>query len=853
MGWLSEFWRRLAFLFHRKQFDSDLEEEMRYHLERKAADLDAFAARRQFGNATFLREESRDAWGWGWLERAWQDVRFAHRMLRKNAAVTALALMTLAIGIGANTLIFTVVHAVLLSPLPYKEPQRLVRLLGQKSHWVNYMSGPDVADIRAQSTAFEDIAMVSYTGADLTEGGEPEHLQGSQVSANAFSVLGVSPIAGRGLNTADDEPNAPPVVVLSYALWQRRFGGERSVIGKPVVLGKETRTVVGVMPSWFRFPDPETQLWVPVPAERMGLARGKHLFSVFARLKPGATVEQARAEVKTIADRLARAYPDSNTGWSADAQSLTENIVGGVRSALSMLLGAVGLVLLVACANVANLSLSRGFARRQEMAVRAALGAGRGRLARLLFVENLVLALCGGGLGVLLAVWGLHALAPLYPPRLPRTAEIRIDAAVLAFTMLVSLATAILVGLLPALRLSRTDLNAALKAGVRSRGARTGRTRAVLVVAQVALAMVLVTCAGLLIKSFLLRTRISGFSPDNVLIAQLPTLPSGRVDAIVDRVRTLPGVTGAAATTSFSYVQMMTVQVEIAGRPGIDSPIGPMFEVVTADYFRTLGVPLRKGRGIEERDIASAPPVAVINETMAHQYFPGADAIGKQIRLDPKSNWLTIVGVIADVGRFNADVQQKGALYVPHAQFADFDPTAIAIRTAGSPKATAPSVRAIIHEVAPKSPIAKMQTMRDDLFGMVATEWFYTLILGLFGAMALSLAALGVYGAVSVAVSLRTHEIGVRMALGAARGDVRAAVMREGLMLAAAGAAIGAGASWMATRLLLSTGLLFQVTPRDPLTFALVPAVLLAAAMAACWGPARRATRVDPVIALRYE
>lgn len=541
MGWLGELWRRLAYLFRRKQFDSDLEEEMRDHLARKAAATDdPLAARRAFGNAAALRDRSRDAWGWGPLDRVWQDVRFAVRMLRKNASVTTLALVTLGIGIGANTLIFTVVHAVLLSPLPYKEPQRLVRLLGKKTGWVDYMSAPDVADLRAQSTAFEDIAMYTPAGADLTEAGEPELLHGSQVSANLFSVLGVNALAGRALTNTDDAPNAVPVVVLSYPLWQRRFGGQTSVLGTTVTMGKDTRTVVGVMPSWFHFPDDAAQYWVPVSAERLGLARGKHAFGVLARLKPGATVEQARAEAKTIADRLARAYPETNAGWSADAVSLTERIVGGVRSALGILLGAVGLVLLVACANVANLSLSRGLQRRQEMALRAALGAGRRRLARLLFVENLLLALCGGALGAMLAVWGLRALAPLYPPGLPRTAEIRIDSAVLAFTMLISLGTAILVGLLPALRLSRTDLNAALKASAPSRGGRTGRTRAMLVVAQVALAMVLVTCAGLLIRSILLRTRINGFSPDNVLIAELPTLPQHRIEDVIGRVRTLP-------------------------------------------------------------------------------------------------------------------------------------------------------------------------------------------------------------------------------------------------------------------------------------------------------------------------
>jgi putative ABC transport system permease protein len=853
MGWLTEFARRLKFLLRRDQFDSDLEEEMRFHLEQKAAETGPLDARRRFGNAALLRDRSRDAWGWGPLERAWQDARFAFRMLRKNGAFTALALATLAIGIGANTLIFSVVHAVILSPLPYRQPERLVRILGKKPHWTNTMSGPDMADIRAQSTVFEDIAMYGIHGADFT-GGEPEHLLGSMVSTNLFKFLGVTPVAGRAFQEDDGKADAPPAVVLSYPFWQRRFGGQWSVIGKTVTMSGGARTVIGVMPSWFRFPNPDSQYWIPLDAQRLSLPRSAHPFGVLARLKPAATVLQARTEVKTIADRLAVAYPESNSGWTADAQALSEVMVGGgIRSALRILLAAVGMVLLVACANVANLSLSRGVERRQEMAVRAALGCGRGRLARLLFVENLLLALGGGGLGVALAVWGLHALAPLYPPDLPRTSEIRIDTVVLAFTMLISLGTAILVGLLPALRLSRTDLNAALKAGMRSRGLRTGGTRATLVIAQVALAMVLVTSAGLLIRSFLLRTRVTGFHPDNVLIVKMPSTMGDRTNIAVDRLRALPGVISVAATTSFSYVQMMSVQVEVEGRPALAPAEGPMFEVVSADYFRTLGMQLRAGRAIDSHDTAGSLPVAVINQTMAHRYFPNQDPVGKHLRTGPKTAWRTIVGVTADVARYNTDASQKNALYLPYSQMADFDPGAIAVRTAGSAKALAPMVRSVIREVAPQTPIQKMETMSDDLFELVATEWFYTLILGLFGAMALALAALGVYGAVSVAVSLRTHEIGVRMALGAARSDVRAAVMREGLLLAATGAAIGAGASWMATRLLISTGLLFHVEPRDPLTFAIVPAVLLAAAAVACWGPARRATRVDPVIALRYE
>ncbi len=781
-----------------------------------------------------------------------QDIRYAIRLLGKNPAFTLVALLTLAVGIGANTVIFTVVHAVLLAPLPYREPDRLVSVLARKPRWTTSMSAPDVADMRAQGAAFEDIALAGYNSADFQGADGPERIIGSRVTANLFSLLGVSPVAGRGFEPADDRPGAPPVILLSYPLWQRRFGGDPAVIGKAIAAGKDiSRTVVGVTPPWFQFPNDRAQYWIPLAGDRTLAMRDRHAFTAVARVKRGVPVDQARAEVKTIASRLEKAYPDTNAGWSADVAPLADYIVGGVRSALLILFGAVAMVLLVACANVANLILSRGAQRQQEMAVRAALGAGRRRLVRLLFAESLLLAVLGGALGMTLAVWGVRALVPLYPSGLPRSAEIRLNAPVLAFTMLLSLGAAVLVGLAPALRTSRADLNAALKSGAKARGGRTSRLRAVLVVAQVALAMVLLTGAGLLVKSFLLRTRVSGFDPANVLTVQLPDLPEARVAAILERIRALPGVTAAGATTSFSYVQMMSIAVEIAGRPESGEKASWMFEVVTADYFRALELPVRQGRAIEARDGPAAPLVAVISEAMARRRFPGEDPLGKQIRLGNSGQWRTIVGVVADV-RYGTDSPSQGAMYLPYLQW-DYAPDTIAVRASVPPRDIAPAVRSVIRSMEPNAPIIRVETMRENLAGMVASPRFYTLMLGIFAATALALAALGVYGVVSFAVSLRTHEIGVRMALGATGRDVLQAVMRQGVILAAAGAAIGAAASLATTRLLLSTSLLFHVKPVDPLTFACVPAVLLAAALAACWVPARRATKVDPAEALRYE
>ncbi|MEO7145994.1 MAG: FtsX-like permease family protein [Bryobacteraceae bacterium] len=541
--------------------------------------------------------------------------------------------------------------------------------------------------------------------------------------------------------------------------------------------------------------------------------RVAHSFYVVARLKRSASMEQARVEVKSIADRLQHDYPRTNAGWSADVVALTERIVGSVRSALLILFGAVALVLLVACANVANLLLSRGSRRRQELAVRSALGAGRYRLVQLLFTESFLLCVCGGVLGITLAVWGVHALVPLYPPGLPRAAGIQLNAPVLAFTALTALGTAVLVGLAPALRISWTDLNTVLTSAVQFTGFRSSRTRSALVIAQVAIAMVLLTMAGLLVKSFLLRTRVRGFEPLNVLIVEMRTLPPGHVAALLDRIRGLPGIIAAGATTSFSYTQSMGIKVEIAGRSNNAEPISPILEAVTSGYFRALGIPLRSGRAIEQRDGSSAPPVAVINEAMARQCFPEAQrvrrapssvegtvsrrtrfcassceeaAVGQQIRTGTQAPWRMIVGIVGDVPIFAVDRPQKPALYLPYLQF-DVPPASLAVRTQGPPEKVAASVRSAIRVLEPNLPIFRMTTMRKDLSTITASPRFYTQMLALFAGLALALAACGVYGVASFAVNLRTHEIAVRMALGATRGAVLRAVMWQSAICALAG------------------------------------------------------------------
>jgi predicted permease len=836
MGWLAEMWRRLQFLAQRRGFERDLEEEMQFHLDRKAEAMDLSAARRQFGNVTWLREESREMWGWGGLERLAQDVKYAARTLRKNRGFTLVALLTLAMGIGANTAIYTVVRAVLLAPLPYHEPERLVTLTGVKAY---RMSMPDLEDLSAQCPSLEGVAVVGYTVSDTIAQGEPEYLIGKKVSSNLFSLLGVSPAIGRTF-----EPNESGVIVISDRLWQRRFGGNRAAIGQSIALGPDSRTIIGVMPA--RFQDGATEYWIPLRRDRNSTNREARMFSSIGRLKRGATLGQARTEVKSVMARLQQAYPATNAHADANITALTDSIVGRVRSILWVLFGAVSVVLLVACANVANLVLSRGAQRKQEMAVRTALGAGRGRLMRLLLTESLLLAVLGGVLGVLLARWGLWAITPLYPPELPRVPEIQLSPAVLWFTLLTSLATAVLTGLLPALRVSRTSL------GLRRRDTRTGRLRKMLTVAQVAMAMVLLTCAGLLLRSFLIRTHIAGFNPDPVLVAELSSaaqLPPGRLEEILARLRTAPGITAAAAATSFSYARMMGMPIEVVGQAVAGTRIKPVFEVVTPEYFQVLNIPLRRGRGFAGSDVASSTAAAVISVAMAQRAFGDVEPIGKHLRVGKRD--FAIVGVVGDVPMFGADPEPM--LYLPETQMAGFEPRNIAVRTAGRPEKAIATVRGVIRAMEPRVPILRLESMHDDMAGMMAEERFYTLLLGIFASLALGLAALGVYGVVSFAVSLRTHEIGVRMALGASAGAVLRSVLREGAAMAVVGTVIGAAGSVAAARLLLSTSLLFRVKPGDPMTMACVPVVLMVSALAASCVPARRAARVDPSVALRWE
>jgi putative ABC transport system permease protein len=707
-----------------------------------------------------------------------------------------------------------------------------------------------MADLRAQSATLEELTLSRFQSVNLTGAGEPEQLEGARVSPNLFLLLGVTPLIGRTLEAADDARAALPVVVLSHALWRRHFGGDSAVLGRNIMLNGRAQTVIGVMPAGFAYPSVECSYWVPLHLDPANDGRGDHFFEAVGRLRRVASVEQARAEVQSLGRALARTWPKEAGGWDLDALGLADHVVrGGVRPALITLFAAVGVVLVLACANVANLLLARGLERRQEMALRAAIGASRGRLARLLLAESLLLAAAGGALGLILAQASLQGLLALYPPGLPRASEIRLDAPVLLFAAALSLVTALLTGFAPALRLSRADLHVILKPGPRSQTPRAARLRGGLVISQIALALVLLVCSGLLIRSLLRRTQVEGFDPSDILLVEVRDVPEARLSLILDRIRALPGVAAAGSTSSPAYTHMMSVHVW-TNQAGREDEFAPAFEVVTPGYFEAMGIPLRRGRFLERRDSKGAPGAVVIDEATARRCFPGQDPVGRTLRFAGGQTPWTVVGVVAGV-----DLGHHGGpwnrLYAPAAQF-DIDTDILAIRAA-APRRTAPAIRGLIRSMEPDTPILRVESAGDDIRGLVASPRFYTLLLGTFAAIALALAALGVYGVVSCGVRARTHEIGIRTALGATASDVVGSMMRQGAAVVVLGVVLGEAAAFAAARLLSVTGLLYQVRPADPLTFALVPCVLLAVALVACYLPARRAAQVDPVAALRTE
>ena len=803
-----------------------------------------------------------------------QDIKFGSRALAKNPGFTAVAVLALALGVGANSAIFSVVNATLLNPLPFPEEGQLLRLgegaRGGAQPERGSFSYPDYKDVQAQTRTLAHVSAFLNSGAMLTgEGFDQERVYGADVSPEYFDVLGVRPELGRVFTAEEDRPNSG-VVVISHSLWQRRFGGRADVLGQQLRMRNAPATVIGVMPSGFEYPfrADRQDFWEPLndrptPDREQ---RDSHSYYVIARTKPGVTVGQANAELDTISRRLERQYPDSNAAVVVAGASMHEELTRDVRPALLILLGAVGLVLLIACANVANLLLARAAGRQKEMAIRTALGASRWRVVRQLLVESLLLALAGGALGLLLALWGTDVLVAAGPADIPRVSQAGLDARVLAFTLLVSVLTGVAFGLVPALQASRPDLTGALKEGSRgsTEGLRRNRFRSALVVAEVATSLVLLIGAGLLMRSFVrLMQTDPGFDPARVVALDIP-LTRQRYDTpekqdaffaqLLSRVRAAPNVEAAGVVNNLPFGNSVDqLEFDIEGRPPSAPGSKPLahYTVVSPGYFDALKIPLRSGRTLTEHDDARSPRVALVGEALARKFFAGENPVGRRIVPDESVPPLEIVGVVGDARRTSLASEAEPEFYVPFGQAAQRRMNLVVRTGAGDPLALASSLRGAVAELDKDQLIWQTRTLDHLVSASVASRRFNMTLLGLFAGVAMLLAALGLYGVMAYSVTRRTHEIGVRMALGARGGDVLRMVVGQGMRLAALGVAIGLAAAFAVTRVLAS--LLYGVTTTDPLTYAGLAALLASVAFLASYLPARRATKVDPMEALRYE
>jgi putative ABC transport system permease protein len=810
-----------------------------------------------------------------------KDVRYAVRRLRKAPGFSVIVLLTLALGIGANTAIFSVVNTVLLRPFAYRDPERLVvvdHFYPSLNNLEAGASAPGFRDLREKTELFDGVFVMTGWGPALTgAGGEPQRLQGTRASGLMFRTLGVSPLLGRTFTADEDEPGKERVVVLSYGFWQRQFGGDPSVVGEQIILNGEQHDVIGVMPASFRnFNNQATDLWRPLALtpQQFGGGRTNEWLTLVARLKPTVSIERARSDLTTFASQLRQQFPDQYaTDWTFKVTPMNESVSGRIRPALLVLLGAVGFVLLIACANVANLLLARAASRIKEVAIRSALGASRRDLVRQLLVESVLLAVVGGALGLGLAWLAVKGVIALQPANVPRIAELRIDGIVMVFTVGLSLFTGLLFGLAPAAQSSRANLQETLKEGGRSATAdRSGHAlRRVLVVAEVALALTLLTGAGLLIKSLALLQEVNpGFDSNNLLTFTV-SVPGSRYqsdtariqyfDRAIEAVRAVPGVTDVGITSTLPFGgSWSTGSFRVEGyQPPPNTP-GPWGDqrVVNPSFFTTLKVPLVKGRYFNEQDGTTGNQVVVVDAEMVRRYWPNADPIGKRVTFnDPQRDsvvdWMTVVGVVGHTKHEGLDAEDRVQLYHPYRRGGGFagGQMTFAVRTAGDPNATLSAVRSAIYSVDRDVPLANTSTMEANIGNSMGQRRFAMLLLGLFAAMAAVLASIGIYGVMSYSVTQRAHEIGIRMALGAARRNVLSMVMGQGLLLVGIGMAIGVAGAVALTRLITSQ--LFGVKPTDPATFTMVAFLLVGVAMLATLVPALRATRVDPIVALRDE
>jgi len=810
------------------------------------------------------------------MDALWKNLIYSARMLWKKPSLTAVAIIAIALGIGANTAIFSVVNTVLLQPLPYDQPEQLVILSTEQRNQAldgrGTFSVPDFLDVQQSSTSLQYVGTFQRTGTIATEGGEPERLIGAAVNSDYFSVLGVKPVLGRVFTREEDKPGAAQVVLLSHSLWQRRFGGDPGIIGREVNLGGKT-TVIGIMPAGFEFPisDDDQDFWEPILSaafmtKELREERANRFIQVIGRLKQGATVDRAKADLDLLSRQIELHSPQSNTNVIFNAVSMHDDIIRDYRTALLVMLGAVFLVLLIACANVANLLLARAVARQKEIAIRMALGASRRRIATQLLTESVLLSLAGGALGLLLASWGTHLLVAYGPADVPRLRDVSLDRYVLFFTLTVATLTGMLFGLAPALHASKPDPGTMLKESGRGLSyAGRSRMRSALIVSEVALSLMLLAGAGLLINSFwrLLHTD-AGFDAKGVLALDIPldraTYPkpeqrSAAFQQLIRRMKSLTGVRDVSVVINIPLSDLdYELSFQIEGRapykPGEEATAD--YTVAGSDYFRTMDIALLHGRVFMDQDTANSPQVMVVSNAFVNQYFPNEDAMGRRIVFDGDDKTpYEIVGIVEDVRRKGLDTAVQPEMYVSYVQKPERRMNVVIRTAARDASQLTPAARAEVKAFDPKQIIWRAQTLEQLLGASVAPRRFNMLLLGIFASVALLLAAVGLYGVMSYSVSWRTQEIGIRMALGARRSDVLRMVVRQGMTMTLIGIALGLVGVFSTSRVLV--GMLYGVSPTDPLTFIGVSIVLLTVALLACLVPARRATRVDPMVALRSE
>ncbi|MDQ1558695.1 MAG: hypothetical protein QOD32_1755 [Pyrinomonadaceae bacterium] len=887
----SELWRRLRALFRRSEMEGELDEELRFHVEKEternvARGMSPGEARRvalvEFGGSERVREECRDVRGVRPLEDLWQDFRYGLRLMRKSPGFTAVVVATFALGIGANVAIFSVLNAVLLKPLPYPQPEQLVTLHQSKPNFdTGAVPYPNFLDLRKENRTFSAMAVTRTTGFSLTGAGEPERVSAQYVSADFFSLLGIDPLPGRTFAPGEDERGAPPVALIGADLWRRKFNSAPDVLGKGINLDDRSYTVVGVIPVGFNLRVNvfrQSDVYVPIGQwetpmlQNRGAALSLH---GVGRLKPGVTVEQAQADLDRVMRDLAAAYPATNSGNGAKVLPLKERIVGRLRPTLWMLLGAVGFVLLIACVNVSNLLLARSTGRAREFAIRAAMGAGRWRLIRQTLAESLLLAPIGCGLGLLLASWGTRAALGLLPATLPRAEEIGLDAPVLLFAVGISLLTGLLAGLAPALKTSRWRLSETLKEG--GRGASSGRARAqgVFVAVEIALALVLLVGAGLMIRTLGALWEVDpGFRPNDVLTFNLNLSPSMRtaepaavraaLRELSDGISSVPGVRAASfADGAVPMLDENDLYFWLADQPKPATTSEMHTALVTEvepGYLAAMGIPLKRGRFFARQDDERSPPVVVIDESFARKYFPNADPVGKRIRFDDEGDASQIVGVVGHVKQWGLDADDEQSLqsqlYVPFRAVPDdalrgVGGVRVVARMDGLTPALFDSIRRVVQSRNSQNIISRPQTMEEVIAVSLAARRFSMTLLNVFAAAALLLAGVGLYGVISYLVGQRTHEFGIRLALGARPRDIFRLVLSRGLTMALVGVVIGLAAALGLTRLM--TGMLYGVSATDPATFTIIAMLLTAVALLACLIPAIRATKVDPMVALRDE